>query len=896
MKKYLKYPHSRTIEEVMVDLETSANGLSNEDALQRLVDYGPNEISEGKSASIFLLIIKQFKSWLVIILIIAAIISWMIGHILDTWVIVVVVIINACIGFLLEYRAEKAIASLKKMIVKTAKVLRNDIIFIIPSVKLVPGDVMILEEGNSISADGRIIQFKNFRTMEASLTGESIPVSKKEKTHTKETPLADRKNMVWKGTYVAGGFAKVIVTGTATNTAIGDISETLDQIVVKRTNFMKKTDILAKQMSVIAITSALMIFLIGYFYRHFDFNEMLIVSIAALVAAIPEGLPAVISIVLAIGAKRMAKRKAIIREFTATETLGAVTAILTDKTGTLTQNSLTVRKVFIPGTADYTVSGVGWFPVGNFLQKKTIIDTEKNSALQKLLKIATVSNNSEFRHNKEVNTYELIGDPTEGALSVLAKKGGLSNEKFKKYILDDLPFDSVIKLRATLIKEDKYPELYVTGAPEKLLERSISVLSAHGELKLEKKEKEEIQQKISEWSNHAMRVIALAYKRIDTDVINEEAIDDLVFVGITGMIDLPRVDSIKAVEKCKQAGIRVIMVTGDHVNTAVAIAKKTGIIENKAENDVVALTEQQLLQLDKDEFDKAIRDISVFARLTPKMKLKIAERLQVMGHLIAMTGDGVNDAPALKQADVGISMGIMGTDVARNSSDVVLADDNFSTVVNAVEEGRIVFTNSRQSSFFLVTTNIAESATLLISILLGFPLPLTATQILWLNLVTDGVTGIALATEPGHGEIMKNRPLLKNENILNKDVMPFLIINVVLMVTLSLATFYYYLNDGIEKGRTGVFIIMAFTQLFNVFNLRSISKSVFEIGLFSNKNINLAIGISVLLLIMVTEVPILASIFSFNSLHVSDLIILFALSSSVLWAGELYKFFQIKHP
>ncbi len=426
------------------------------------------------------------------------------------------------------------------------------------------------------------------------------------------------------------------------------------------------------------------------------------------------------------------------------------------------------------------------------------------------------------------------------------------------------------------------------------MERSISVLSSHGEIKLEKKEKEEIQKKISEWSNHAMRVIALAYKRIDTDVINEEAIDDLVFVGITGMIDLPRVDAKKAVEKCKQAGIRVLMVTGDHVNTAVAIAKKTGIIEDKAGNDVVALTEQQLLQLDKDEFDKAIRKISVFARLTPKMKLKIAERLQVMGHLIAMTGDGVNDAPALKQADVGISMGIMGTDVARNSSDVVLADDNFSTVVNAVEEGRIVFTNSRQSSFFLVTTNIAESATLLISILLGFPLPLTATQILWLNLVTDGVTGIALATEPGHGEIMKNHPLLKNENILNKDVMPFLIINVVLMVTLSLAAFYYYLNDGIEKGRTGVFINMAFKQILNFYNLRSISKSVFEIGLFSNRSINLAIGISVLLLILVTEVPILSSIFSFNSLHVGDLIILFALSSSVLWAGELYKLINKK--
>lgn len=889
MKKYLKYPHSLSLEAVIAELRTTSSGLSNKEAQERLGAYGPNEIPEGRSISVFFLILKQFKSWLVIILIIAAIISWLVGHTLDTWVIIAVVFINAGIGFLMEYRAEKAISSLKRMIVKTAKVLRDDKLIIITSDKLVPGDAVILEEGDNIPADGRIIQSKNFRSIEASLTGESFPVSKIEEIYPEETHLADRKNMVWKGTFVAGGYAKIIVTGTGTNTAIGDISEILGKIEVKRTNFMKKTDVLAKQMSVIAIISAVLIFMIGYFYRHFALEEMLLVSIAALVAAVPEGLPAVISIVLAIGAKRMAKRNAIVREFTATETLGAVTAILTDKTGTLTQNSLTVRKVFIYGSSDYTVTGVGWFPAGNFMQQNTIIDVERNDTLQKLLKIAAVSNNSEFRHNKKNNTYELIGDPTEGALSVLARKGGISHKNVQKNKLDDLPFDSVLKLRATLIKEDKHLELYVTGAPEKLLDRSISLLTDHGESKLQEKEIERIQKKISEWSNHAMRVIALAYKRQDTNVINEDAIDDLVFVGIAGMIDLPRLDSKEAVVKCKQAGIRVIMVTGDHVNTAVAIAKKTGIIEDKVENDVVALTEEQLLRLDNDEFDNAIRNISVFARLTPKMKLRIAERLQVMEHLIAMTGDGVNDAPALKQADVGISMGIMGTDVARDSSDVVLADDNFATVVNAVEEGRIVFTNSRQASFFLVTTNIAESVTLLASIILGLPLPLTATQILWLNLVTDGVTGMALATEPGHGEIMKTRPLMKNENILNKEVFPFLIINVGLMVGLSLAAFYYYISDSLGKARTGVFIIMAFTQLFNVYNLRNIHKSVFEIGLFSNKYINLSVGVSALLLILVTEVPVLAILFNFESIYIIDLILLFGLSSFVLWAGELYK-------
>ncbi|MCK5400844.1 MAG: HAD-IC family P-type ATPase [Flavobacteriaceae bacterium] len=367
MKKYIKYPHSLKVKEILNELVANRNGLTNKDAKERLTAYGPNKIPEGKSISIFLLILKQFKSWLVIILIIAAIISWFVGHVLDTWVIIAVVFINAGIGFLQEYRADKAIASLRKMIVKTAKVLRDEKLITVLSSQLVPGDVLVLEEGDSIPADGRIMQSKNFRTIEASLTGESLPVSKKEEIYPNKTVLADRKNMVWKSTFVAGGYAKVVVTGTGIKTAIGDISETLGKIEVKRTNFMKKTDVLAKHMSIIAISSAVLIFLIGYFYRHFEIEEILLISIAALVAAVPEGLPAVISIVLAIGANRMAKRNAIVREFTATETLGAVTAILTDKTGTLTQNSLTVRKVFISGTSDYTVTGVGWFPVGNFI-------------------------------------------------------------------------------------------------------------------------------------------------------------------------------------------------------------------------------------------------------------------------------------------------------------------------------------------------------------------------------------------------------------------------------------------------------------------------------------------------------------------------------------------------
>ncbi len=887
-----KNAHAQEVQEVCKRLKGSMHGLGQEEAERRLKEYGLNELPEKQGVSLLVLVLRQFKSWLVFMLIIAALISAIAGEAVDTWVIIVVVFINAAIGFSQEYRAEKAIASLRKLIVKVAKVWRDGKLMSIPAAQLVPGDVLVLEEGDSIAADARLLEAKNLRTVESSLTGESLPVAKTIAPQPLDLPLADQKCMVWKGTLVAGGYAKAMVTATGTNTAIGDISNILGQVKERRTNFMKKTDVLGKQMSVIALASAGMIFFVGYFWRGFEVQEILLTSIAALVAAVPEGLPAVISIVLAIGAHRMAKRNAVIKEFTATEALGAVSAILTDKTGTLTQNSLTVRKVFIPSLPEFSVSGEGWLPVGNFMQEGTMVSVQDKPALEKLLNIALVSNNAGVRHNEKTDSYELVGDPTEGALLVLGKKGGRQPENYQALKLDDLPFDSEVKLRATLLRNSEQNELHVTGAPEVILARSTHMLTAKGEQKLDEAERVHIQQKIQEWSSGAMRVIGLAYKKQQADKIDASKLNELVLAGIVGMIDPPRPDARAAVKKCRKAGIRVIMVTGDHANTAFAIAKATGIIEKEGSDDIRVLTEQQLLRLSKEEFDLAIDNVSVFARLTPKMKLQIANRLQAKGHLIAMTGDGVNDAPALKQADVGISMGIMGTDVARDSSDVVLADDNFATIVNAVEEGRIVFTNARQTSFFLVTTNMAESSTLLLSIALGLPLPLTATQILWLNLVTDGVTVMALATEPGHTDIMRNQPPLKEEKILNREILPFLLINIALMTGLSLATFFYYIEDSIEKARTGVFIVMAFTQLFNVFNLRSVHLSAFSIGFWSNRNINWAVSISVLLLILVTEVHALAAIFHFRSLHIRDFLLLFLLSSSVLWAAELYKWMK----
>ena len=887
--------HSLSPEETLTQLDVTSNGLADEEVLSRREQFGYNEIPEEGKVSLLYLFLKQFKSLLVLILVLAALISYFTGHTIDMYVILVVVLINTSIGFSQEIRAEKSIKALRRMLVHKARVIRNGKEIIISSKELVPGDILIVEEGDNISADARIINAKNLRTVESSLTGESVPQGKITSLLPEDTVLSDRKNMLFKGTFVVAGFAHAVVCETALNTAIGDIADTLSGIKTEKTNFQRKTDALAKQMGIIAISSAILLFMVAWLAHSYSNDELLHIAIAALVSAIPEGLPAVLSVVLAIGSYRMAKRNAIVREFTSVETLGAVTAILTDKTGTLTQNTLTVKKIVVPDEDAIDVSGEGWFPVGNFYRQNKIIDGELSGQLKKLFDIAGICNNSSIQHDIETGKYELAGDPTEGALLVLAHKGGsFSSEKSEVLKLDDLPFSSKQKFRATLYQSSESREILVVGAPERILELSVDYLGESGHEQMNEAVKKQVQHQIDEWSGNAMRVIGLAYKKVPetTKQLTEEDVTELVFVGIVGMIDPPRPDVKDAVEKCKKAGIRVIMATGDHINTALAIAEATSIIESTNSGGTMALTEQQLLQLDEKEFDEAISKINVFARLSPNMKLQIATRLQAMGHLIAMTGDGVNDAPALKKADVGVAMGIMGTDVARNSAKVILADDNFSTIVNAVEEGRIVFTNTRQTSFFLVTTNFSEILILIVVIALGFPIPLTATQILWLNLVTDGIGDVALATEQGHGDELDEKPISQKENILNKSVIPFLIIMGVVMTTLSITVFFWFLPDGIEKARTTVFVAMACSQLFNLFNMRSLKKSVFEIGPFSNRYINIALIFSFVVQIIIIEVPFFADIFHFEPLSSVEFIVLISLSSSILWVGELYKWLR----
>jgi Ca2+-transporting ATPase len=897
-KKNKKQFHSMPIEAVLHNFETSENGLNDNKVKIQRQKFGWNELPEIQKESWLKLLFKQFKSILVFILIVAALISYFTGHIIDMYVIFSVVIINSMIGFIQELKAEQAVSSLRKMLVQRARVIRDAKEYIIPSRELVPGDIIILEEGENIPADARIIDFKNLQVSEASLTGESIPESKNKGVLPKETILADQKNMLFKGTFIAGGYAKAVVCRTGLDTAIGEIAETISGIERKKTNFQKKTDTLARQMVILSITSAGLLFFVGFISGNYLLDELLLVSIAALVSVIPEGLPAVLSIVLAIGSSRMAKKNAIIRDFTSVETLGAVTTIITDKTGTLTQNKLTVKKVYTFNEQEIEVSGEGWVPIGNFSKNKNIFEPSEDLLVKQLLEIAACSNNASIKHDKENNIYEIAGDPTEGALLVLARKAGIqfkSSDFFKK--IDDLPFNSKLKLRATLIKNNQERFLFVVGAPEKILDVSTSAATEFGEKTLDDTARQSIQKIMDSWSENAMRVIGLAYKKVSSNcnAIEETMLEDLVFSGITGMMDPPRPNTKDAVLQCKNAGVRVIMATGDHINTAIAIAKSVAIIDENSTISTAAISEQELLQLNEKEFDVAIKNISVFARLTPKVKLRIAERLQALGELVAKTGDGVNDAPALKKADIGISMGIMGTDVARESSQVVLADDNFASIVNAIEEGRIVFSNARKTSFFLVTTNFAEIITLVTLVAIGLPMALTATQILWLNLVTDGVCDIALATEKGHNDVLNEKPIAQKEKILNKTILPFLLMMAGIMTMLSLAVYFWFIEVSLEKARTTVFIVMAFSQLFNLYNMRSLKKSVFKIGFFSNKYINLAILVSIIIMILIIELPFFELIFSFAYITVTEFLVLIGLSSSVLWAGEGYKYFKRKN-
>lgn len=881
--------YAKSTEDVLKQLDSSEKGLDRREATIRLGKFGKNEIPEKKRTNPFLIFLKQFNSFLIYILILAGIISFWIEHMVDVFVIGAVILINASIGFFQEYRAEKAIKALKRIIVPYARVYRNGRLERIKASDVVVGDIILLEEGDRIPADARLIESKNFMCVESSLTGESLPVEKSLEILSFKTVFADRTNMVWMGTFVASGRAKAVVVYTGKKTAIGQIALDIEKIKDVKSHFREKTDFLAKQMAVIAIIGALATFVVGFFVRGLEFGEIFLFTLASLVSGIPEGLPAVLAIVLAVGARRMARRRAIIRNLPATETLGVVSTIVTDKTGTVTENTLDIERIILADGEKYDVSGEGWNPIGEFSQKKKIINPLDVKNLSKAIRISAVCNSAELVRKKD-GKFDVIGDPTEAAFVVLARKAGLKRKEMEKLEkkIDDLPFNSDLRYRASLSSSNGKNEIYVIGSPLSVLDKCIYYLGKNKKEVLSQDMKRKFLLEVSSLSRRSMRVLALAYKPAisSTKNLKNEYVRDLIFAGIVGMRDPPRKGVKNSVLKAKKAGVKVILVTGDHKETALAIAKEIGIASAKDK----AITGDEMEKLSDSKLDKLVGKIKVFARLTPNMKLRIASSLQRRGEVVAMTGDGVNDAPALKKADIGVSMGVIGTDVARESSEIVLADDNFASIVNAVEEGRIVFTNTRQASFFLVTTNFAEDVTIVGTLISGMSLPLLPTQLLWLNLVTDGFAGVSLAMEPPHKDVMEEKPKNSKENILNKDIVPFVLLMVGVMAVATFLLFRHYLPDGIEKARTVAFSVMTFTQLFNFLNMRSLKKSIFKIGFLSNKFAVYALLASILLFFGVIYIPFFQGVFSFVSLGFAEMILIIAVSSLVLLGGEVYKF------
>ncbi len=876
--------HTKSKENLFDEFKTSDSGLTKEEARKRLEETGPNKISKKKKISQIFIFFKQFHSPLIYILFVAMIISFVFDHMIDAYVILAVVLINASIGFIQERKAERAIDALQKLIVSYAKVYRDNEIVKIPSSQIVPGDIIFLEEGDKIPADARLLELKNFRTQESSLTGESFPQEKKLRILDKDISLGDRTNMAFMSTLVVSGEAKALVVATADKTAIGQVAESIQEIVKPKMHFNKKVTQLAIQMAIFASIGAVLTFIIGFFINKLEFFDIFLFTIASLVSGIPEGLPAVLIIVLAIGARRMATRNAIIRHLPAVETLGVSTVIATDKTGTLTQNSITVEEIITPD-GEFNVTGDGWQPLGRFFQNKKPINSLSVPILKKIFSISTLCSKGKLLQKD--GGYEVVGDPTEVSLVVLAKKAGITAQKLSEKLIDDFPFSSELKFRASLIESAKKKQLYSVGAFETILNKSSDFLKDDKKTKMNDSTRNEFLTKAEKLARKGMRVLALAYRDMpnQTDSVSANLVMNLIFVGLVGMKDPPRPMVKQAIQKAKDAGIRVILKTGDHKETAIAIAKEIGLVKGKTE----AFTEKDLKDLSDEEFNEVVKRVNIFARVTPKMKMKIINALQEQGEIVAMTGDGVNDAPALKKADIGIAMGIIGTDVARESSEIVLADDNFSSIVNAIEEGRIVFQNVRRTSFYLITTNVAEDVTIVSSLAMGLPLPMLPIQLLYLNLVTDSPPALALAMEPGHKGILNQLPRNKKERILNKELIPFLLLTAGLMVLGTIPLFRYFLPQGLDKARTVGFLSMSMFQLFNVLNMRSLKKSIFKIGFFSNKWVILALAVSLLMTLGIIYLPWISGIFQFVPLKIKEVGIITLVASSVFVFAEVYK-------
>jgi len=872
--------HQLDLEEVVEILESSSsNGLTAEEARERLNRYGPNELIEKEHKPLWMMFIDQFKDFMILVLIVAAVVAGIIGEPSDTIAITVIVLLNAVLGFIQEYRAEKAMAALKKLASPLATVIRDGQPESVNSSQVVPGDLVILEAGNVVPADLRLTEAVQFRTEEASLTGESVPVEKSTEALTDAAlPVGDRKNMAYKSTLVACGRGQGLVTETGMQTEIGRVAALLQAQEEGRTPLQKRLASFGQKLAYAILGICLIVFIAGLF-RGEPPLLMLLTAISLAVAAIPEALPAVVTISLALGAKKLVKQNALIRKLPAVETLGSVTYICSDKTGTLTLNCMTVEKVYTDGRLFYSQD----LPV--FSEEETgAVDFSNHNPINLLFTSLGLSNDVRLDGSGTA-----IGDPTETALFNLALEKGFVRERLDAEFprLAELPFDSTRKLMTTLHRLDNGGVISITkGAVEEVLRRSETILKSTGEEKIYVPGILEVSEQIAK---QGLRMLAFGiriWERLPDQIKCEDVEKRLILIGIVGMMDPPRQEAIEAVAMCRSAGIRPVMITGDHPLTARVIADRVGIIN--AKEDIV-MTGRELDQLSLTDFEKQVEKIRVYARVAPEQKLKIVKALQDKGHFVAMTGDGVNDAPALKRADIGVAMGITGTDVSKEASHMILLDDNFATIVKTVREGRRIFDNIRKFIKYTMTSNSGEIWTIFLAPFLGLPLPLLPIHILWINLVTDGVPGLALTAEPGERGIMSRPPRHPKESIFARGLGVHIIWVGLLMGGVSILTQVLFINSSQAHWQTIVFTVLCLSQMGHVLAIRSEKESFFRQGALSNKPLLGAVLLTFGLQMGTIYVPFMNPIFKTEPLSAGELIAAILFSSIVFVAVEIEK-------
>jgi P-type Ca2+ transporter type 2C len=849
--------HSFSTEETLRELSSHSNGLTAEEALKRLSQYGPNELKAKKQSSIIRVFLQQFLNPLIYVLLAAAIISVIAQHFLDAVVISVVLILNAGIGTFQETQAEKAMKALMDLAAPRAKVKRNGRIEIIASSEIVPGDIVVFESGDKVPADVRLIEAVNLQTNESALTGESMPVDKNTLPADAEAMIADRENMLYMSTIVTNGRGTGIAVLTGMQTEMGKIAAGIEEVPHEDTPLQKNISRLSRYLMFTFVGVCILLVAVGVL-QGLKLIDMLLLAIAAAVASIPEGLPAVLTVVLSIGMRAMARRNAIIRKLVAVETLGSATVICSDKTGTLTLNQMTVKRLYSQGQY-IEVTGEGYEPKGDFLLNDKPLNPDADANLKLMLKIGELCNDASLNINE--GKAGIFGDPTEGALVVAAAKAGIDKTAIQTACprLDEIPFQSEKQYMATLHSENGRKYVYVKGSTEKILGFCKSIYKNGSEVKIEPPDIQAVTEAATTMARKALRVIALAYLEApasQSKIDEKELQNSLVFAGLAAMADPPRQEAKRAVQQCHQAGIKVIMITGDNRITAESIA---GQLELTAGQTV---TGPDLHKMSDKELAEQIENITVFARIEPLHKLRIVNALKSRGHVVAMTGDGVNDAPALKAADIGISMGKSGTDVAKEASDMVLADDNFASVVAAIDEGRAIFTRLRNVLFYTLNTNFSELITLILALIFVGESPLLAVQILWVNIVTDTAGDIPLGMEPKFGDELKQPPRHPSIGL----IYPGLFIRIVVMaILIGLGTFLIFRwaspRMPVEEARSMAFCAMVAFEWFMAFSARSDEHSVFKLGFFHNKALIGSISLAILLQIAVVYLPFLQAAF-----------------------------------